>query len=521
MMQYLYLFYGYFVFFYSLSLIISYVMLIYFAQRNIQKQKRWTREYVRQVVEASPYTPGVSIVAPAYNEGVNIVDNVTSLLRQNYPKFEVIIVNDGSTDDTLEKLVEHFKLVEVPYDYVYHIHCQPIKRIFRSTDPQFDKLTVVDKINGGTKADSVNGGINVVKYPYFINTDADCILSRDAIFNCIFPILLDHEVIAVSGTMSMSNGFTFNEDNEIETYKASKNPLALFQDLEYKRSFLLGKLGWGYVNCMTNVSGGYGLFDTKVVLASGGYSFDSFAEDMDILYRMISYCCNFGRPYRVVQITQTCCWTEGPSTPRVLMRQRTRWGRGLIQLLHQHHDMILNPRYRKLGMITLPFVTSFEFLAPIIEIIGFCMMVYLTLTGGVNWGTFWIVFLMVYIFAVMLSIFVVLYDHMVGGSYTSSKSYWPLLLAAIVEPFTFHPFITFCSIRGYLKYIFNTKATWGTMTRKRYNKKGDNKPQKASGGGKGNSADNEPESLWQPESEGNVVTPAPAPSGNLHTEPAS
>lgn len=472
MMEFLYTFYGYFVFFYSLLLIVSYVMLIVMAYLNLQHQKRWTTEYVHQVVEASPYTPGVSIVAPAYNEGVNIVDNVNMLLKQNYPKFEVIIVNDGSKDDTLEQLITNFSLVEVPYDYVYHVHCQPIKRIFRSQDPKFHNLTVVDKVNGGTKADAMNGGINVVKYPYFINTDADCALSHNAIYNCIFPILYNKDVIAVSGIMSMSNGFTFNEENEIVDYKASNNPLALFQDLEYKRSFLLGKMGWGYINAMPNVSGGYGLFDTQVVLASGGYSSESFAEDMDILYRMIGYCCNFNRPYRVIQIPQTCCWTEGPSTPRILMRQRTRWGRGLIQLLHTHGRMLCNPKYRRLGMITMPFITLFEFLAPIIEFVGLLMMIYLAMTGGVNWGTFWIVLGMVYVFSVLLSIFVVIYDQKAGGSYTNTHSYWRLFLAALVEPFTFHPFVVVSSLRGYIKYLLNTKATWGTMTRGRHKKTG-------------------------------------------------
>lgn len=470
MMEFLYTFYGYFVFFYSLALIISYVTLIIMAYRYTQYHRRWTLDYVQQVVETNPFTPGVSIVAPAYNEGVNIVENVNSLLRQNYPKFEVIIVNDGSKDDTLEKLINNFSLIEVPYDYVYNIHCQPFKRLFRSTEYKYRNLTVVDKVNGGTKADAVNGGLNVVQYPYFINTDSDCILAHDAIYQCIFPILLSSDIIAVSGTMSMSNGFEIDDNNEIVEYKASHNPIAVFQDLEYKRSFLLGKMGWSNINAMPNVSGGYGLFSTQTVLASGGYGFDSFAEDMDMLYRMIRYCCDFNRPYRVVQIPHTCCWTEGPSTLRVLFRQRTRWGRGLIQLLHQHRGMIGNPKYRRLGMITLPYITIFEFLAPVIEVVGLVMMIYLGFTGGINWDTFWIVFSMIYIFSIMLSIFVVIYDHMIGGSYTKSRSYWLLLIAALVEPFTYHPFITFCSLRGYLNYVLNTKAVWGVMTRKRYSK---------------------------------------------------
>lgn len=471
-------FYGYFVFFYSLALIISYVYLVIMSYRYSSRYRRWTLDYVRQMVETSPFTPGVSIVAPAYNEGVNIVENTLSLLKQNYPKFEVVIVNDGSKDDTLEQLIENFSLIEVPYDYIYHIHCQPFKRLFRSTDYRFRNLTVVDKQNGGTKADAVNGGLNVAQYPYFINTDSDCILSRDAIYQCIFPVILNRDIIAVSGTMSMSNGFVL-KNNEILEYKTSNNPLAVFQDLEYKRSFLVGKMGWSNINAMPNVSGGYGLFNTSVVRAAGGYGYDSFAEDMDMLYRMIRYCCDFKQKYRVVQIPHTCCWTEGPSTLKIFMRQRTRWGRGLIQLMHQHFlHMAFKPKYRQLGLITLPYTFLFEFLAPIIEFIGFFMFMYLVFTGGVNWDTFWIVLLMVYVVSITISQFVVFFDHLLGGSYTKSRSYWRLFLAAVCEPFFYHPLITFCSIRGYINYILGTTAKWGTMTRTKHASANDNNVQK-------------------------------------------
>lgn len=470
MWEFILYFYGYFVFFYSLALMISYVFLVVMAYSYSSRYRMWTLEYIRQMVETSPYTPGVSIVAPAYNEEVTIVDNVHSLLAQKYPKFEVVIVNDGSKDKTLEKLIEEFELVEVPYDYVEHIHCKPFKRMFKSTNLMYNKLVVVDKENGGTKADAVNGGLNVARYPYFINTDVDCILAKDAIYQCIFPVLLDHDIIAVSGTMSMSNGFSI-ENGEIVEFKTSNNPIAVFQDLEYKRSFLVGKMGWSNINAMPNVSGGYGLFDTQVVIAAGGYGYDSFAEDMDMLYRMIAYCCDFDRPYRVVQIPHTCCWTEGPGNIRQLYRQRTRWGRGLIQLMHKHCRMLLNPHYRRLGLITLPYTFLFEFMAPIIEAVGFCLFIYLAFTGGVNWDTFWIVFFAVYLFSLMISQFIIFYDYLLGGSYTKSRSYWKLLIAGILEPFVYHPMVTFSSLVGYFKYITNQKATWVSMKRTGLNSK--------------------------------------------------
>jgi cellulose synthase/poly-beta-1,6-N-acetylglucosamine synthase-like glycosyltransferase len=470
MLNLLLLFYGYIIFFYSLALITSYVALLIMAYIYSSNYKRWSDDYIKHMVDSTPYVPGVSIVAPAYNEEKSVVDNVRSLLRQDYPNFEIVIVNDGSKDRTLEMLIENFDMVEVPYDYVEHIHCKPFKRLFRSSSFKYSKLVVVDKMNGGTKADAVNGGLNVVSNPYFINTDVDCILSNDAIYHCIFPVLLDDSVIAVSGTMSMSNGATV-ENGEIVELSTSTKPIPLFQDLEYKRSFLIGKMGWSCINAMNNVSGGYGLFDLKVVIAAGGYGSESFAEDMDMLFRMIGYCCDFNRPYRVVQIPHNCCWTEGPSNIKTLVRQRSRWGRGLIQLVFEHSRMLFNPKYRKLGMLTFPYTFLFEFLAPIIEVVGICLIIYLALTGGVNWDTFFVMFGAIFLFSIMLSSFVVFYDYLLGSSYHKSNSYVLLLLAGILEPVMYHPIVVFSSIKGYYNYLTRKKAVWGDMNRQGTKKK--------------------------------------------------
>lgn len=464
MLYTLLLFYGYVIFFYSLALIGSYIALLIMAYIYSNNYRQWSDDYIKHMVDSTPYVPGVSIVAPAYNEEKSIVENVNSLLRQDYPNFEIVIVNDGSKDKTLELLIENFEMVEVPYDYIEHIHCKPFKRLFRSTNYKFSRLVVVDKINGGTKADAVNGGLNVVSNPYFINTDVDCILSKDAIYHCIFPVLLDDSVIAVSGTMSMSNGSTVEDGTIIELNTSSK-PIPLFQDLEYKRSFLIGKMGWSCINAMNNVSGGYGLFNTQIVIAAGGYGSDSFAEDMDMLFRMIGYCCDFNRQYRVVQIPHNCCWTEGPSNVKTLVRQRVRWGRGLIQLVCEHSRMLLNPKYKTLGMLTFPYTFLFEFLAPIIEFVGTCLIIFLAFTGGVNWDTFFVMFGAIFLFSVMLSSFVVFYDYLLGSSYYKSSNYLKLLLAGLLEPICYHPIIVYSSIRGYYNYLIRKKAVWGEMNR--------------------------------------------------------
>jgi len=463
-------FYGFLVFFYSMTLIVLYVVLLIMAYREANYNQRWDKTYVRNTVGTSPFTIGVSIVAGAYNEENTIVENVRSLLSQHYSTFEVVIVNDGSTDDTLQNMIEYFDLVEIPYDYVYKVYCKPFRRLFKSTNPLYERLTVVDKENGGTKADAINGGLNVIQYPYFINTDADCLLSKDAIYQCIFPVLLDERVIAVSGIMSMSNGFQV-EEGEIFAYQPSKRLFPLFQDLEYKRSFLIGKMGWSRINAMTNVSGGYGLFKTDVVIASGGYSYDSFAEDMDMLWRMIAYCCDFGKPYKVVQIPHTCCWTEGPATFHTLRRQRRRWGRGLIQLMVKHRGLAFRRRYKRLGLITIPYEFFFEFLAPLIEITGIAVIFYLLFTGGINWIGFLVLFLAIYLFSILLSGFIITYDYIQGGSYDKLGSYFKLLLAAMLEPFLYHPLITLFSLIGYGGYLVGARAVWGDMQHRGASKK--------------------------------------------------
>lgn len=464
MWEFLLFFFGYVILGYSLLLIISYVMLLVFAYQYSFRYRQWSNKYICNMVQSSPFVPGISVVAPAYNEEKTIVDNVRSLLKMDYPNFDVCIVNDGSKDRTLELLIETFEMVEVPFEYVEHVHSAPFKRLFKSINPAYARLMVVDKVNGGTKADAVNAGLNVISNPYFINTDVDCILSKDAMYQCIFPVIQDSHIIAVSGTMSMSNGASMS-NGEIVDLRPSSRPIPLFQDLEYKRSFLVGKMGWSRINAMNNVSGGYGLFSTEVVVNAGGYSSTSFAEDMDMLTRMIAYCCDFNRPYRVVQIPHNCCWTEGPSNIKMLYRQRTRWGRGLIQLMWEHRRLLFNRKYKRLGLISMPYTFLFEFLAPIIETVGLGMTVYLAFTGGISWFSFFVTFLAIYVFSYMLSTFVVFYDYILGSSYTSRMSYLKLLLAAAFEPIIYHPLIVISSLVGYYRYITRQKAVWVSMER--------------------------------------------------------
>ena len=462
-------FFNYFVVLYSFMLISSYVAMMIMA--FLQHKKHYTYhddDYTIDELQKSPYTPGISIVAPAYNEEKTVITNVTSLLSLDYPDYEVVIVNDGSKDRTLELLIENFDLVKVPYAYVEKIKTKPFRGLYKtkSDNPAFKRLTVVDKVNGGTKADASNAGVNVVTNKFFVCTDVDCVLDKYALYRIIWPTMRSsRRVIAVSATMRMSNGCIVENGQMVETHPPHEL-IPLFQDLEYTRSFLVGKSALGRINAMQNVSGGFGMFDTEIVIKAGGYDGDSFAEDMDMLARMIRYMCDAGEDYRVVQIPQTCCWTEGPSTVKVLNRQRTRWGRGLLQFFTVHRDMLWNPSYRQYGILTLPYIAIFELLAPVIEFGGYLMIILLILNGAVNYGTIWIAFLGLYCFAQMLTAVIVSFDLYVGTHFHRKRDYLWFALASMLEPFLYHPLNVFFSLRGYVKHIFGTQMVWGNMTRK-------------------------------------------------------
>lgn len=458
-------FYEYFVFFYTSSLFISYILLAILSFIAITRYKGYNSELDDNTIMSSPLTPGISVVAPAFNEAKTIIANVRSLLTLNYPLFEVIIINDGSTDDTLEKLITEFELVETPYAYVAKLKSQPVKRIFKSTNPAFSILTVVDKENGGTKADASNAGINASVFPYYLCTDVDCILDRNTLLKMIKPILNStKKVIAVGAVLRMSNSCDI-DDGIITRVRPPKGLIPRFQEMEYIRAYLLSKMGWSMVNCVPNVSGGLGLFDKEISIRAGGYDPLSHAEDMDCITRMIAYMANNHQPYAIKYIPLSCCWTEGPPNLRILFRQRTRWARGLVQLFIVHRKILFNRRYKNLGLVVYPYAMIYELLAPVIEAIGWLFFFYLIFVGKVNWKMAGYILLYAYTFSVMISTMVVLWDQITFKYYKTFREVVSLVLMTIIEPILYHPLIMYFALHGYVTYFTKKEFSWGTMTR--------------------------------------------------------
>lgn len=487
-------FYEGFVFVYGCTMLFMYALLAVLSLHGIIRFQRKNSYVDYTKLLQSPLAPGISIIAPAFNEAVTIISNVRSLLTLNYPRFEVIIVNDGSTDETLQKLVDEFELVQVDFAYNERIKSQPVKRLFKSTNSAYEKLVVIDKVNGKSKADASNAGINAAAYDYFLCTDVDCIIEKDTLLRMIKPFMDEEHkkikeigepcpecgyvhmvedsirVIATGATLRIANSCEIDE-GVITRVRPPEKWLPRFQEMEYLRAYVLGKVGWSVINCVPNVSGGLGLFDKEIAIKAGGYDSKSFAEDMDMVTRMCTYMIDNKLKYAIRYIPTTQCWTEGPPNMKVFSRQRTRWGRGLAEIITIHRKVIFNPHYRKLGLIVLPYNLFFEFLAPIIEFTGIIYYIYLIITGNINWHYALILLLFVYLYSVMITTLAVLWDQKTYQYYKTWREVIGLALMAFIEPFVYHPLIVFFALRGYYFFMIGKKHSWGNMQRQGFGKK--------------------------------------------------
>lgn len=467
-LSFLIYFYETFVLLFSLTYILIYIVLSVLSYLAILKHIRFQKYLSEDVLIRSNYLLGVSVVAPAFNEGVNIVYNVKSLLSLNYPKYEIIIINDGSTDDTLEKLISEFELVKIDFYYQEKIVTMPVKGHYKSTNPIYSKLMVIDKENGKSKADGSNAGINSAQYPLFLCTDVDCILKSDTLLKLAKPFMENEKrVIATGAGIRISNSCEV-KDGFLHRVHFPKQWYPRFQELEYVRSFLFGRMAWSHVNGLLLVSGGLGMFDKEIAIKVGGYWHKSLGEDMELITRMRKYMHEQKTPFLIQYIPESLCWTEVPDTRKILLRQRTRWARGLIQTLYLHKGMFFNPKYGKTAFIILPFFFMFEFLVPIIEFLGLIVLMYQFFNNFINTEFLLLVSLIVYVFYVMITLVSILIDDWMYKSYANYKELAVLILMALIEPFVYHPINVYASLKGYWNFIRQNEQKWGVMIRKGY-----------------------------------------------------
>ena len=321
--------------------------------RNRRRRRRRARALVHHLSDP----PGISLVVAAYNEELTIVESLRALLALDYPKREVVVVNDGSSDGTLALLQKTFRLVQAPLAYVEHIPTAVVRGVYRSLDEP--DLVVIDKENGRGKADASNAGINAASMPGVMTLDADTTLEPDALSRAVLPFLEDPSTIAVGASVGIVNGSRVEAGRVIET-RMPRSWLARFQIVEYLRAFLMFRLAMAPANAVPLLSGAFGLVRRDALLEVGGYDHTSIGEDMDLTIRLHRLYRERRQPYRIAYEPDPLCWTQAPEDWRSLRSQRTRWRRGFLQVFARHFRMVGNPRYGAVGRLMLPYPAFFD-----------------------------------------------------------------------------------------------------------------------------------------------------------------
>lgn len=405
--------------------------------------------------------PGIAVIAPAFNEELSIRESVRSMLSLRYPEHEVVIVNDGSKDKTLEILIEEFRLYRSSRTPSATIPTKRIRGVYESRDPL--KLVVIDKENGG-KADSLNAGINYSRLELFAALDSDSLIERDALFRIARPFLDDDRTVAAGGIIRVVNGCKV-EHGAVTEVRSPRSWLARIQAVEYLRAFLGGRVAFSLMNTLLIISGAFGIFRRDVVVEAGGFETGTVGEDMELVVRLHRRMAEQGRPYRVVFVPEPVCWTEVPESLRVLRRQRNRWQRGSVDTLWRHRGMFLRPRYGPVGMFGMPYFALFEVFGPVIELVGYVMTFLGLIFGMIRGNTAILFFIVSLAFGLLLSLASILLEEFTLRRYPSPKDLWGLFAASFVESFGFRQLTAIWRVQGLIDGI-QGKSGWGKMERR-------------------------------------------------------
>jgi cellulose synthase/poly-beta-1,6-N-acetylglucosamine synthase-like glycosyltransferase len=446
---------------YFLALNTFYALLLVLAIPEIWEQTRLAEDEDFQRLMQSDALPPITILVPAHNESATIETSVTAILTLEYRNFEIVVVNDGSKDDTMERLRQAFELYEVPRTYAESIPTQPLRAVYRSRTRT--RLLVIDKENGG-KADSLNAAINASRFPLVIAVDADTLIEPDALLRLTRPFLLGARIAAVGGTVRVANSCVV-KDGRVTDARVPRRLLPGIQVVEYLRAFLFGRLGWNRLGGSLVISGAFGLFRKDYLHAIGGYSVSSIVEDLDLVVRLHRHLQRNKIRYEILFIPDPVAWTEVPESGRILSRQRERWHRGLIAAMWQYKGMLGNPRYGRVGLIAMPFFAFGEMLAPVVEVLG-CGITILGLVYGAIDTSFALLFLLVaWGYGVLLSIWAVVLDEVSFRRYGRFGDVVRLLLYAMLEAFGYRQRTVWWRLKAFVN-VWKRRQVWGEMVRK-------------------------------------------------------
>ena len=440
--------------------IVSQVALFISAIVELRRIRLRDRHQLWRRMLSSPLAPKITILVPAYNEEVAVGEATSQLLSLTYPNLEVVVVNDGSRDATMEQLHQTFALSPVLPVFRKMVETKPVRQLYRS--PLDERLVVVDKDNGG-KADALNAALNVASGDLVCAIDADTIVAPDALQQMVAPFLASRRNVAVGGTIRLVNNATWKM-NRVEVLHAPRKPIVGAQAVEYARSFLVGRLAWNPIGGNIIISGAFGVFRRSSLIEVGGYEHASIGEDMELIVRLRRAAYERGEPAVVEFTPDPVAFTEAPESIRTLARQRNRWFRGLLDVLMRHRRMLLNPRYGSAGMLAMPYFLIVEALAPIMEIVGLVTLGVLVAGGWLPPDEL-VPLGVAYLASITASYLVLILDDLMFGTYQSTRDRLILSFHVLFEQLIFRPMTTIWRLWG-LQLFLRGRTEWGAQQRR-------------------------------------------------------
>ena len=455
--------FNYFCMTFTIVLNLVYIVQLFVSFFRVRKDydRHFSDDYLRY--EDSENLMPISLIIPAYNEQENIVQNVRSLMKLNYPSFEIVVINDGSTDRTAELMVNSFHMSPIETSIRSQIPTRHIRKVYYSR--KYPNLLFVDKDNGG-KSDALNAGINISSYPLFTCLDADSRIEKDALLKLSLEFLKDSRTVVSGGLVRIANGSRI-VNGALKGFTMPKKLVERFQIVEYYRSFLMGRVFWGATNSLLIVSGAFGLFRKQTVIDVGGYKTNTIGEDMEIVVRIHRYMRKNRKKYRISFNELAVCWTQGPMSIRDIRSQRRRWQIGLMDTLISHRGMTLNPRYGMVGLLSMPYNWIFELFGAVIETIGYFLVPFSLIMGELNMFFFVMYFLLAVLLGVILSEGSLVLEQYTHRAAMTARQSIEISVYAILENFGYRQMISVFRVEGIIKYR-KLRKNWGKIKRKEF-----------------------------------------------------
>lgn len=425
------------------------------------KEKKRTTYHTYQVTQTNEkYFKPLSILVPAYNEQQTVIRTVDSLLGTDYPEYEIIVINDGSKDQTLATLIDAYEAIPIQFIIKKTLKTQQVRQVYQSKS--HPHLFIVDKENGG-KFDALNVGINCSKYPYIGALDADSMIEKEGFYKVVRPIMQSEgAIIAAGGTVRVSNGNRL-VNGKMERVHLIYNPFIIMQVIEYLRSFFIGRIGLSRYNLLLIISGAFGVFEKKALLEVNGYS-DSIGEDMEVVMKLHRKNVEEKWGKKIEFIYDSVCWTEAPQSYQYLRKQRIRWQKGLLESLWKHRRMSFNPKYGKIGLVSLPYYILIELIGPIVEGMGYLLLIYSVFTRNALSEYAILFFLLSIIYGTVFSVLSVLFEEWTSGKFNRVRDLYVLIGFALTENFWYRPINVVWRLTGMISLLWGNKS-WGEMKR--------------------------------------------------------